>query len=232
MIVVFFAGKARVGKTTAANLMLKFAKKNDMSPVILPFAKAIKDEAERHGLSKELNPEGYRTFCQDIGASRRAEDPDYWIKQFNQELIKLQEKDNEMMNDPTRLWRETVVIVDDCRYLNELEYGRKIGAQLIFISSGGRQLSDNDAEWRNHESEVVANTFDSLTDCENMFDWIIKNGQSQKAFEQKLKDRFPIILNLTPHMFIDRCDCPECDSFCKDKPSNFFDFFGDFSDEN
>lgn len=226
MIVVFFAGKARVGKTTAANHLAKFAKKNDMNPVIVPFAKAIKDAAVAAGLSKDADPKAYRDYCQKIGAQRRAEDQDYWVKAFASTLMDLQLKDMEKMNDPEAFWKETVVIVDDCRYLNEINFGRTIGATVMFVSAGDRKLEDHEAEWRNHESEEVANKNDSGDkDYKDMFQWWINNDSSEKKFLEKLTDRFPIMLGLTPHSWSDQCDCAGCQAFYKDNKLSLEDLF-------
>ena len=231
MIVVFFAGKARVGKTTAANLLSKFAKKHDMNPVILPFAKAIKDAAEMAGLSKDADPKKYRDFCQDIGAAKRAEDPDHWVKMFMNSLLDIQKKDVENMNDPDTFWKERVVIVDDCRYLNEINFGRAIGAEVMFISSGDRKLEDHDAEWRNHESESVANNYENgEKDYKDMFEWVIHNDGSAAAFERKLNERFPIMLGLSPHTWGDKCDCAGCAAFYRDEKISLEDLFGEFDD--
>lgn len=226
MIVVMFAGKARVGKTTAANLLHKFAKRNDMNPIILPFAKAIKDAAAAAGLTKDTDPKKYRDFCQATGAEKRAENPDYWINMFKSSLFDLIKKDIDNMNDPEKLWKESVIIVDDCRYMNELNFAKSIGAETVFISAGNRELADHNADWRQHESEVLANTVeDGSKDHQDIFKWVVNNDDSEETFTQKLWLRFPLMLGIAPQHWGDQCDCGACQAFYKDKKLSIEDLF-------
>ena len=79
-------GKARVGKTTLAKWLSEYAYKEGYSPVLLPFAQALKEEAETRGYSKDKNPEEYRLFCQTLGSEMRATDSDFWVNKFKDKV--------------------------------------------------------------------------------------------------------------------------------------------------
>lgn len=231
MITILLAGQARVGKTTAANIIAKLAKKWDMKPIILPFAKAIKDEAAAAGLTKDANPVEYRQFCQNIGGGKRSEDPDYWIKKFREQLAVLQKKDDAAAQDETKIWSETLVIVDDCRYLNELNFGRSIGARTILISKGSRELAESNASWRHHESEDMANQFEAGNkDYQDIFEFIIRNEGSEDDFKKKLKERLPLLLNVDPAAYCP-CDCIGCSKMKRDELMTLDEFFEELMKE-
>lgn len=231
MITILLSGQARVGKTTAAEFIFDYAKKNDFKPVILPFAKSIKDEAAAAGLSKDTDPHGYRKYCQDIGEGKRKEDPDYWLNLFKKKWKELLDKDSKNSQDENKLWRETVVIVDDCRYLNELNFGRTSGAVTVFLSRGSRELFEQSGEWRQHESEVMANlTENGHKDYVQMFDWIVKNEGSVEDLHAKLVDRLPIWLGISPSAYA-TCDCLGCTKAKRDEAMTLDEFFEDLFNE-
>jgi hypothetical protein len=225
MITILLSGQARVGKTTAAEFIAAYAKKCDFKPIILPFAKAIKDEALAAGFDKATKPLEYRAYCQDVGESKRKEDPDYWLNLFKNAWKEAVIKDAKAAQDEEKLWKETVIIVDDCRYLNELNFGRTNGAITVFISRGSRDLEDQNADWRKHESEEMANRFeDGDKDYVQMFDWVIKNEGDTKLLHSKLSARLPDWLGLDPHCYLS-CDCLGCTKTKKDEPMNLDEFF-------
>ena len=53
MKTIMFSGKARVGKTHAAKQIAELAFSAGMKPVLMPFAKPIKDKANADGFTKE-----------------------------------------------------------------------------------------------------------------------------------------------------------------------------------
>lgn len=218
MITIVLVGKARVGKTTAAEHIAAMAKKYfDCKPVILPFAKALKDAAAAAGFTKESNPTEYRNFCQTQGEAKRTEDPDHWIKIFEEEWRTYAVMDEKLMNNPSKLWKERVVIVDDCRYLNELNLAKRLGAKIVFIAADKRVLEDNDAEWRKHDSETLANTLEQDTkDYESYLEFIVKNGGTQEAFIEKLNERMNKLLDTVGEAYLN-CNCIACKKFKKDE---------------
>jgi hypothetical protein len=220
MITILLCGQARVGKTTAANYISKIAKKEGFRPIILPFAEPIKQAAEEAGLFKDKDPEAYRKFCQEQGGGKRKEDPDFWLNKFLDKWKDHWKKDEQAANDPERLWAETVVIVDDCRYLNELNAGKtKMGAVTVFISSGDRELEDPNGEWRKHDSEDMANQkVAGNKDYQDIFEWVIKNDKDQDTYLEKIKERIPYWLGLDASIMC-ACDCVGCLSYKKDEPA-------------
>tara|TARA_R100000655_G_scaffold30270_1_gene61050 strand:+ start:8548 stop:9324 length:777 start_codon:yes stop_codon:yes gene_type:complete len=157
---VMLGGRARVGKTTIAKMIAEFAYHLGFKPIFLPFAGPIKEEAKEKGYSKEKNSIEYRDYCQKMGAALRADDSDYWVNKWAsqvQEIIKLEAEDIERGE---KYW-ERVILVDDCRYLNEVAKGRDYDSIQIFISNGEREIDDQEADWRFHESEKMANNIEA-----------------------------------------------------------------------
>ena len=117
MHMILIAGQAGVGKTTLAKLIAKEIFEAGQQPMLLSFAGPLKDEASRKGYSKEINPEKYREFCQNIGATRRAEDPDFWIKKFDKKIQQVKTDEEEDIKNNEKYW-ERVVIIDDWHMVN------------------------------------------------------------------------------------------------------------------
>lgn len=192
MKIIQISGKGRVGKTTLANQIQKLAFELGYIPVIVPFANAIKTAAAVQGLTKENNPEEYRKFCQRIGAEKRQEDPDYWVVRSFESIQDLMLKEVDNKKENKKHW-EYVVIQDDVRYMNEIAFGRELAAIQIFIDSGMRKLAEHDFEWRNHESEKLANEveesfFKPNSNYEELFDVIIFNGGTLEDFIEEINE--------------------------------------------
>ena len=192
MRIVQISGKGRVGKTTLANLIAKYSFNLGYIPVILPFAQAIKDLAGQQGITKEQDSSKYREFCQLLGAEKRKQEEDYWVTRTYDKIqeFMLQEINNKI--EDKRFW-EFVIIQDDVRYMNELALGRDLAATQIFLDSSLRKLEENDAEWRKHESELLAtkieNSLDQLnSEYEHLFDVVIDNGYSLKELEEEVSN--------------------------------------------
>lgn len=192
MKIIQISGKGRVGKTTLANQLQKLAFELGYIPVIVPFANAIKTAAAVQGLTKENNPEEYRKFCQHIGAEKRKEDPDYWVIRSFESIQDLMLKEVDNKKQGKKHW-EYIIIQDDVRYMNELAFGRELAAIQIFIDSGMRTLPEHDCEWRNHESEKLANEveesfFKPNSNYEEIYDVIIFNGSTLEEFIEEINE--------------------------------------------
>ena len=187
MYIIQLAGRARSGKTTMANMIASEIWKMGYIPVILPFAKAIKDHVISLGISKENNPLKYRNMCQTLGAEKRAEDPNFWVNKSDLYIIHYLAKEQERKKEKFPEF-EFVLIQDDLRYMNELAWGRDVNAVQLFVSHGAREIEDNNADWRSHESEAFNNYTQKrirkrgsslyLLGEEELFSFVIDNSNS------------------------------------------------------
>jgi dephospho-CoA kinase len=200
MRIIQISGKGRVGKTTLANLIAKHSFELGYNPVIIPFALVIKEMAEAKGLTKESDSTKYREFCQNLGATKRIEDENYWVTRTYEKIQEymIKEIDNKKAG---KTHYEYVIIQDDVRYMNELALGRDLVATQIFIDSGIRELSENNAEWRQHESEVLANLVEESfgspnSEYEELFDVIIQNDGTPVELEKEVKENIKEWLDL------------------------------------
>jgi hypothetical protein len=197
MKVIAFAGLARAGKTTAANILAEIYTKNGHDVRIMSFAEPMKRAAKRIGLDKDKDPIKYRDTLQRWGSTRRdpafrpgVSGPHYWADRVLAELIemKIEEKHNYMMYDcadAATLFRDKVVIFDDCRYPNEVEMIASINGITVFVD-GISRITDPLAEWRHHESEQMAwqYTFGLIPD--EMFDYYMVNDGDVNDLRSKL----------------------------------------------
>lgn len=167
---VAFAGPMYSGKTTAALAMIEaIAEVSGEDMVRLSFADGIKEViCARHSISRvtlEENKAYYRQEMQELGASKRKEDPYYFIW----ELIKRFPKG--------KRGKHCGVVVDDLRYPNEAEVLMSLGFTLVQIVSIPAQGQGS------HESEVPL--------PHNMFDHIIENVKgAESEFCQSIRSLF------------------------------------------
>ena len=220
MLIFMLAGKARVGKTTLAKWLSEYAYKNGYTPVILPFAQALKDEAEKAGYSKERNPVQYREFCQTFGSTARKQDPDYWVKKFRDKVKFMYEQEQNALKEDASIWHEKVIIVDDCRYMNEVACARDLKALTIFISAGDRELIDHTADWRKHESEAMANNTEAgHKDFKDVFHYNIRNDTTERNFRSKCEEKFDEWFHIASEALVDSlCSCELCMASREDRP--------------
>ena len=99
MNMIILAGRARVGKTTFAQLVAEQVFRIGQVPVLMSFASPIKEEAIRKGYSKEHTPDKYRQFCQELGAGKRESDKDYWIRELDKSVREVQEDEQVDINN-------------------------------------------------------------------------------------------------------------------------------------
>jgi hypothetical protein len=194
MQLIVIAGQAGVGKTSLARIITKKAYELGLTPKLLSFATPLKEMAESRGMGKKDNPDKYRRFCQRVGARMRRRDPDYWVNQFEESLIAI--RDEELNNKTNKYW-ERCVIVDDCRYLNEVKLTHKYAGTLVFVSYGDREIPTN--SWRDHESEELAKIIDAgPSEYRQMFSCILKNQDDEKSLERKVNVMVPIWCGVQP----------------------------------
>lgn len=187
MKIIAIAGKARVGKTTLANIIAKYIVDNidNTIPYIESLAGPIKHEAHSRGIDRSRDPEAYRLFCQSYGDRKRAEDKDYFIDKLSEKLLSYCDRKENSTDEFVRN-AEQVVIIDDMRFPNELDFFEEAGACRVFVYGGDRALEDTDAEWRDHASEDMSNTFDDYTriasrtkDLTANFDFVMPNDEGK-----------------------------------------------------
>ena len=198
MQLIVLAGQARVGKTTLAKIIAEGAFNLGMKPELLSFAGPLKKLAEEKGYAKDTEPKKYRDFCQSYGAMKREIDPDYWVNEFEKELQEHVKTEQRAIKDNEKYW-ERCIIVDDCRYLNEVGLAMKHNATLIFVSFGDREMPDSEAELRDHHSEKMARLIDSGDkDYIDVFPYVITNDGNEKDLKEQAQDMIPVWCGVEP----------------------------------
>ena len=223
MHVIVLGGMARVGKTDVADYIEMEAADEGFKVIRLSFATPLKEAvAKEHGyddwrIFKEEQPDLYRTKCQEVGAAKRAENPDHWVNLWCERLQELMTE--ELENQTGDLWEEYLVIADDCRYPNELEAAKKFEALTMFVFAGERvaEIPEADAPWRAHESEEMSQKVEAfLPDYEELFDWAIFNDKDLNVLQKKLDERMPFLLGIHGQRYGRQCQCNECKAFKAD----------------
>lgn len=130
---VALVGKAGSGKTTLAMALVK-----DFGFVKLSFADKLKEFATAI-LLEPIDKERDREFLQLMGDGARRSIIDIWIKWLH---FKLQSLERSGVID---------FVVDDCRYLNEVEWLRKQGFIIVKLVGRSYKLPAHITE---HPSEV------------------------------------------------------------------------------
>jgi len=140
--IIAFSGKARSGKTTAANII------HDTWPefTVISFATPIKQMAmAQFDLTKEdiedkkkeiiIGDKQWtvRKLLQEIGRMYRAIDPDFWVKLLWKDADKI-------------LNAHKSIIIDDLRFKNEAKFLEAKGASLVRIERPGIELIDDVSE--------------------------------------------------------------------------------------
>ena len=198
MELIIISGIAKVGKSTLAHLIAKEAFNLGFKPIILPFAGPLKDEANARGFTKDDKPIEYREFCQIHGALKRESDPNYWVKKFEDRLIEICEEELNSLKANEPYWQR-IVIVDDCRYENELSVAKKYKACTIFLSPGSRDLVDMKSTWRTHHSESMATKIEKGdNELLELFDYVITNDDDVDNLEMRAAAMSPIWTGLQP----------------------------------
>tara|TARA_R110002051_G_scaffold238028_1_gene298853 strand:+ start:2449 stop:3171 length:723 start_codon:yes stop_codon:yes gene_type:complete len=205
MKVISFSGRAGTGKTTVVRELMRHLYEDGYTPVYLPFALPLKEDAVKAGFGKETSPLDYRKYCQKRGASKRKENEDYWIERW---ISKYEEHLHKETNGEKE--SETVVLIDDCRYINETKAVKDRGGKTVFITAGSRTLVDEGSTWRKHESEALANliekTLKHRPDIVTPFCYLFWNDKSLEELEENLVFAYEDWLEDQP------CECELCAS--------------------
>ena len=202
MKIIAFAGLARGGKTTAAEYLELWCRQHDLNPIRCSFADPIKKAAKRLGIDKEKEPELYRKTLQRWGESRRdpqfrpgVTGPDYWVDRAQKLIENAAKEEARLYNELMRFnleneFKETVLIFDDLRYLNEADLVKYMLGYTVFID-GSFQPVDLTAAWRQHSSETLAMayTFGILPD--DTFDFYVDNKGTRDNFRDLIEKLAP-----------------------------------------
>jgi dephospho-CoA kinase len=209
MQIVFIAGQAGMGKTTVASLIAEESFKLGFKPVLESFAKPIKEAAVERGFSKEDFPDKYRKFCQKLGALKRKQEEDYWVNRMRNRLLEIKQQEHVDINKGNKYW-EHIVIVDDCRYLNEIKLGKEQNAFLMFLSKGRKAIKSG--SWRNHESEILAKEIDNnkLSPFRELFSYILDNDVMYEDLVEHVKEIVPLLCGIEAESRGNVCNCPSC----------------------
>jgi hypothetical protein len=141
----------------------------------------------------------YRAGCQLVGNKFRDSTfvpgitgQDYWVRIMEERLeVCKQAEDNRLTIDDGAVWRETLVLIDDVRFLNEIEVIRKWGGKVVFIDAFRRMKDDMDAAWRNHPSEMMALDYTQGRGQDELMDCTITNNSSIEDFQRVLGTMAP-----------------------------------------
>ena len=172
MKIIAFSGRAAVGKTTIVRELMAHLYEDGYYPVYLPFAKALKEDADKAGFTKTEERES-----------------------------------------------ETVILIDDCRYINETKAIKDRGGKTVFVAGGDRTLVDENSAWRKHESEALANLIEKTLgykrDALTPFCFTFWNTKSLEDLEENLLYAYEDWLEESP------CDCELCKSRRENRTPDF-----------
>lgn len=201
MKIIGFGGQGRVGKTTAAKDLCVWMIRNttSLTPILLPLAHPLKEAVAKEAgyenaeAFKEKEPELYRRLCQEIGGAKREEDPDYWVKKWDE--ARMEYTDNE---------KNYVIVVDDVRYPNEVDKVRLLGGLVHFVHPGNRILEDSHGAWREHHSEKLANICtQDVSKALDTFDGLVYNDTDLEDYYELLQMAYTSWLGITAQALLE-----------------------------
>lgn len=201
MRVIGLLGLATAGKTTLAEMMAKRIFDDGYGvPSLLSFAGPLKNASAMIGASKERKPHLYRKLCQQIGSALR--DPEYLIGYtgLNYFIDLMRERMMELDDD---ISTERFVIIDDVRFMNEVELVRELGGQLIYCDASKRGVI-GDGELYKHESEQLALDYMQGNIPDEVVDWVIPTYDMANT-ESILHTLLPSITGANTWEYTDGC---------------------------
>ncbi|WP_152034128.1 hypothetical protein [Synechococcus elongatus] len=128
MFIIAIAGDDGRGKSTLARNLAELISKEIDCCFIRPFAESLRREVKAFLPShidpwQKPTPEWLRDLLKGWGAMRRAEDPDYWIQSWRTATLGL----------------GGVAIIDDLRYLNEMNFVQGRHGIVLFLDHGDKR---------------------------------------------------------------------------------------------
>lgn len=156
MKVIVFSGKARNGKTSAANIFKKLAEDDGKSAVVLRYAGYVKYVAtEYYGWNGEKDENG-RDLLQFIGDGvRNKYGEGFWV--------------DKLMSDISDFCKDlNYVLIDDCRYPNEITTPKSMFETYSVRINRENFESELTDEQKKHNSEVALDGYN--------FDYVISTN--------------------------------------------------------
>lgn len=192
MEIIGITGLAQCGKTTLSKEISRIAYERGMTPRMMSFAGSLKRGAKEVGAGKELRPELYRLFCQEVGSKMRDPNycpphtgPNYWVDRTREELALLD-----------RGCEQFVLIFDDVRYENEVNLLRELGATLLYVDRG-EHLPEPDAKFRKHESELLAYKLRDVFERHKLgVDYYVSSVGAMDDYLCRVRPHIPVWLGL------------------------------------
>lgn len=157
-MIIGFAGRKGVGKTTAANYLrrihgftvLSFSSKlKCLSGILIPtFTNKHLSGPEKETPLDFISGHTAREFMERFGEFMRFWDKDYWISGIKSES-----------------WDNQNIAIDDVRYPNEVDFIRGLGGKLVKINRYDRLNI--------YPKDEISSSENSLTECK--FDYVIED---------------------------------------------------------
>jgi len=210
MRIIAFGGLAQAGKTAAAQHLAHVAFDSGYIPKLEHFAGPLKQAADILGASKKDNPALYRLFCQYMGSSFRDPEfdpgitgPDYWVNLLNDRIRQAEKEEQKRLDAKTPIgFYETLIIIDDVRYQNEVDLIGRWGGTLVFVDAWNRLNLPNDwdalPQWRKDPSERLAWDYGKGTGPDEQFDYVLVNGGSIEMLHDGVESLFPLMAGEIP----------------------------------
>lgn len=199
MQIISFSGLAECGKTTALNAAAAWSVDNGFTPRLESFAGPLKRAATAIGAEKGGKRDAlYRKFCQYVG-TELVRNPDtapgitgcdYWVDLMKINFDVLAHEEQSRLHEGTS-FHETLILIDDARFLNELEAITKYSGTNIFLDAN-RRLKNLDAEWRKHPSEDLARDYAAGKLSDTTFDFTISSNGELESFKRLIRSMMPV----------------------------------------
>jgi adenylate kinase family enzyme len=149
---IAFIGKAGAGKSTVADILVERFGYEKLS-----FAAPLKA-----GCATQTD----RSLLQRVGAGVRELYEDFWVNLFLAEVARVTTFDSEV-DHPLKAYNQAKIVVDDCRYPNEVQALKAHGFVIVRIASLQQTRIDRlkqngklqDDDQLNHESETALDEF-------------------------------------------------------------------------
>jgi hypothetical protein len=198
MNIIGFAGPAKGGKTTVANMLIARAYDN-WFPISEQFAGPLKESSRLLGFRKGGSTDDlYRDFCQYAGNLGRTRCPRWFVALMEAKLNGIAEEDRISSEQDPDIWKERLIVIDDVRFENEIDLIHRFGGKVVFVDAF-RRLPDLDADWRQHVSEKLAMDYGlgRLTN-DTLMDFLLVNNGTEDQLEDLVDALAPLWLGEVP----------------------------------